>query len=106
MRRNNYDSGPLQNAAKTHASEIAELERDLAYEKPNQAGGRTEEDDRPHDLDKHGKGQNQQGLDTEQGAHHDARNKTGDQSRHLFHHNRITRSVKRIRAPSFNGPQG
>jgi hypothetical protein len=90
LRRNNYDSGPLQDAAKAHASEITELERDLAYKKPNQAGGRTEQEDRGPDHYKDGEGQNQQRPDAEQGAHHEPCNKTEDENCHLFHHNRTT----------------
>jgi hypothetical protein len=69
MRRNNNNSGPLQNAAKIHASEVTELEGDLAYEKPKQSGRDAAQADCDRGLYEHSKGQNQQGLDTEQGAH-------------------------------------
>ena len=74
MRRNNNNSGPLQNAAKIHASEVTELEGDLAYEKPKQSGRDAAQADCDPGLYEHSKGQNQQGLDTEQGAHHKSGN--------------------------------
>jgi hypothetical protein len=65
-RRGNNDSGPLQNAAKVHASEVTELEGNLAYEKPKQTCGHAAQANRDPGLYKYSKGQNQQGLDTEQ----------------------------------------
>jgi hypothetical protein len=91
LRRNDYDAGALENAAKIDAAEIAELEHDLAGDKPDQASGRyTEQDDRDPDLQQHGKRQDQQGLDTKQGAHHQPYNQIRNQNRHLSHHAGIT----------------
>jgi hypothetical protein len=73
VRRNN-ESGPLQIASKVHASEVTELESDLTYKQPKQSGRPATQAHCNPGLHEHGNGQNQQGLDTKQGAHH----KTGN----------------------------
>lgn len=90
MRHDNNNSGPLQHAAKVHSSEITKLKSDLAHKEPSQAGGGAPQDGRYASLEKYGESQNQQGLNTKQGAHSDSGNKIEDQSRHKFHRNRAT----------------
>lgn len=83
LRRNDNDSGPFQHTAQVYAGEITELECNLAHDEPDQAGGNAEQREHGPSLDKHGKSQNQEGTDPEQGAHHNPGKKMKNKSRHF-----------------------
>lgn len=85
MRRNDDDSGSFQHTAQVYAPEITELESNLAHDEPDQPGGNAEQNDHCPSLDKHSKSQDQEGPDSEQGAHHNPGKKMKDKSRHVSH---------------------